>query len=379
MGFQTDAVHAGQVSEPVTGAIMTPIFQTSTYVQETIGTHKGFEYSRTQNPTRQAMEENIAVLENAKYGIAFSSGMAAISSIIELLEQGDHVICTDNVYGGTFRVFDTVFKKFGVAFSFVDTSDFQQIERACTDKTKLIFVETPTNPMLTLTSLKDLAELGKNRNMLTVVDNTFMSPYFQKPLDFGIDLVVHSTTKYLNGHSDVIGGIILTANEDLSAKLHFIQNAVGAVPGPMDCFLVLRATKTLALRMREHEKNSIALANFLEHHPKVDKIYYPGLESHPQHKLAKEQMSGFGGIISIELGSLKKSRRFAESLKIFALAESLGGVESLVEHPALMTHASVPIVERMKLGITDGLIRLSVGVEDEDDLIADVKQALENI
>lgn len=379
MGFQTDAVHAGQVSEPVTGAIMTPIFQTSTYVQETIGTHKGFEYSRTQNPTRQAMEENIAVLENAKYGIAFSSGMAAISSIIELLEQGDHVICTDNVYGGTFRVFDTVFKKFGVAFSFVDTSDFQQIERACTDKTKLIFVETPTNPMLTLTSLKDLAELGKNRNMLTVVDNTFMSPYFQKPLDFGIDLVVHSTTKYINGHSDVIGGIILTADEDLSAKLHYIQNAVGAVPGPMDCFLVLRATKTLALRMREHEKNSIALANFLEHHPKVDKIYYPGLESHPQHKLAKEQMSGFGGIISIELGSLKKSRRFAESLKIFALAESLGGVESLVEHPALMTHASVPIVERMKLGITDGLIRLSVGVEDEDDLIADVKQALENI
>ncbi|KAA3611337.1 MAG: PLP-dependent transferase [Calditrichaeota bacterium] len=379
MGFQTDAIHAGQTAEPVTGAIMTPIFQTSTYVQEEIGKHKGFEYSRTQNPTRHAMEENIAVLESGKYGIAFSSGLAAISSIIEMLEQGDHVICTDNVYGGTFRVFDTVFKKFGLDFSFVDTSNFALIEQACTEKTKLIFVETPTNPMLTLTSLKKLADYGKKQNILTVVDNTFMSPYFQKPLEFGIDLVVHSTTKYLNGHSDVVGGIVLTANKELSDKLHYIQNAVGAVPGPMDCFLVLRATKTLALRMREHEKNSIALANFLNDHPKVEKVIYPGLESHPQHELAKEQMSGFGGIISIELGSLENSRKFAESLKIFALAESLGGVESLVDHPAIMTHASVPQNERVKLGITDGLIRLSVGVEDEEDLIEDVRQALGNI
>ncbi len=379
MGFQTDAIHAGQVFEPVTGAIMTPIFQTSTYVQEKIGKHKGFEYSRTQNPTRHAMEENIAVLEKGKYGIAFSSGLAAISSIVELLEQGDHVICTDNVYGGTFRMFDTIFAKFGLDFSYVDTSDFEQVKNVCTAKTKLIFVETPTNPMLTLTSLKDLSEFGKSHKILTVVDNTFMSPYFQKPLEYGIDLVVHSTTKYLNGHSDVVGGIVLTSNKELSEKLHYIQNAVGAVPGPMDCFLVLRATKTLALRMREHEKNSIALASFLEHHAKVEKIYYPGLESHPQHKLAREQMTGFGGIISIDFGSLEKAQRFAESLKIFALAESLGGVESLVDHPAIMTHASVPLDERVKLGITDGLIRLSVGVEDEEDLIMDVKQALENI
>jgi cystathionine gamma-lyase len=379
MGFQTDSIHAGQIAEPVTGAIMTPIFQTSTYVQETIGKHKGFEYSRSQNPTRHAMEDNIAALEKGKYGIAFSSGLAAISSIVEMFEQGDHIICTDNVYGGTFRVFDTVFKKFGLEFSFVDTSDFKQVEAACTAKTKLIFVETPTNPMLTLTSLKKLAEFGKKQNILTVVDNTFMSPYFQKPLEFGIDLVVHSTTKYLNGHSDVVGGIILTASKDLADKLHYIQNAVGAVPGPMDCFLVLRATKTLALRMREHEKNSIALARFLEGHPKVEKIFYPGLSSHPQHDLAKEQMTGFGGIISIELGSLDNARKFAETLKIFALAESLGGVESLADHPAIMTHASVPVEERAKLGISDGLIRLSVGVEDEEDLLADVKQALEHI
>ncbi len=379
MGFQTDAIHAGQVFEPVTGAIMTPIFQTSTYVQEKIGKHKGFEYSRTQNPTRHAMEENIAVLEKGKYGIAFSSGLAAISSIVELFEQGDHVICTDNVYGGTFRMFDTIFAKFGLDFSYVDTSDFEQVKNVCTAKTKLIFVETPTNPMLTLTSLKDLSEFGKSHKILTVVDNTFMSPYFQKPLEYGIDLVVHSTTKYLNGHSDVVGGIVLTSNKELSEKLHYIQNAVGAVPGPMDCFLVLRATKTLALRMREHEKNSIALASFLEHHAKIKKMYYPGLESHPQHELAREQMTGFGGIISIDFGSLEKAQRFAESLKIFALAESLGGVESLVDHPAIMTHASVPLDERAKLGITDGLIRLSVGVEDEEDLIMDVKQALENI
>ncbi len=379
MGFQTDSIHAGQIAEPVTGAIMTPIFQTSTYVQETIGKHKGFEYSRSQNPTRHAMEDNIAALEKGKYGIAFSSGLAAISSIVEMFGQGDHIICTDNVYGGTFRVFDTVFKKFGLEFSFVDTSDFKQVEAACTAKTKLIFVETPTNPMLTLTSLKKLAEFGKKQNILTVVDNTFMSPYFQKPLEFGIDLVVHSTTKYLNGHSDVVGGIILTANKELADKLHYIQNAVGAVPGPMDCFLVLRATKTLALRMREHEKNSIALARYLENHPKVEKIFYPGLSSHPQHDLAKEQMTGFGGIISIELGNLDNARKFAEALKIFALAESLGGVESLADHPAIMTHASVPVEERAKLGISDGLIRLSVGVEDEEDLLADVKQALEHI
>lgn len=379
MGFQTDAIHAGQKAEPVTGAIMTPIFQTSTYVQESIGKHKGYEYSRTQNPTRHAMEANIAALEKGKHGIAFASGLAAISAIVELFESGDHIICTDNVYGGTFRVFDTVFKKFGVSFSYVDTSDMAAVRAACNEKTKMIFVETPTNPMLTLTSLKELTQLAQEKKILSVVDNTFMSPYFQRPLEFGVDLVVHSTTKYLNGHSDVVGGIILTQDSALAKKLYFIQNAAGAVPGPMDCFLVLRATKTLALRMREHEKNSIALAHFLEGHAKVIKTIYPGLKSHPQHTLAKEQMSGFGGIISIELGSLDAARTFAENLKIFALAESLGGVESLCDHPAIMTHASVPLSEREKLGISDGLIRLSVGVEDEEDLIEDVKQALAKI
>ena len=379
MGFQTDAIHAGQEPDPSTGAIMTPVYQTSTYVQEEIGKHKGYEYSRTQNPTRQAMEKNIAVLEKGRFGIAFSSGLAAISTIIQLLEKGDHVICTDNVYGGTFRVFDKVFKKFGVAFSYVDTSDFSMVEKAFTGNTKLIFVETPTNPMLTLTSLERLADFGKKRNVLTVVDNTFMSPYFQNPLDYGIDLVVHSSTKYLNGHSDVVGGIIVTRDKELAQKLYFLQNAVGAVPGPMDCFLVLRATKTLALRMREHEKNSNALAHFLEKHNKVKRVYYPGLASHPQHELARKQMRGFGGIISIELGNLQNARKFAESLEIFSLAESLGGVESLVDHPAIMTHASVPLKDREKLGITDGLIRLSVGVEDEEDLIADVEKALKKI
>lgn len=379
MGFQTDSIHAGQTPDKSTGAIMTPVYLTSTYVQESIGKHKGYEYSRTQNPTRQAMEANIAALEQADFGIAFSSGLAAISSIIQIFQKGDHIICTDNVYGGTFRVFESVFKKFSVDFSFVDTSDFSNVEKAYTSKTKMIFVETPTNPMLTITSLELLGKFGRKNKVLTVVDNTFMSPYFQKPLLFGVDLVVHSSTKYLNGHSDVIGGIILTKNKELAEKLHYIQNAAGAVPGPMDCFLVLRATKTLALRMREHEKNSIALANFLSVHPKIKKIFYPGLKQHPQHALAKEQMTGFGGIISIDLGSLEHARKFAESLKIFSLAESLGGVESLVDHPAIMTHASVPARERERMGISDGLIRLSVGVEDKEDLLEDVKHALEKI
>ncbi|MCB0281411.1 MAG: PLP-dependent transferase [Calditrichaeota bacterium] len=379
MGFQTDAVHAGQKPDSGTGAIMTPIFQTSTYVQEEIGKHKGYEYSRTQNPTRHALEKNIATLEKGKYGIAFSSGLAAISSIIQLLEQGDHVICTNNVYGGTFRVFDTVFKKFGVLFTYTDTSVKKNIEEAITPKTKLIFVETPTNPMLTLTSIEDLVSVAKAKKIMTVVDNTFMSPYFQNPLQFGVDLVVHSSTKYINGHSDVVGGIVVTNDDQIAQKLYFLQNAVGAVPGPMDCFLVLRATKTLALRMREHEKNANALAAFLQNHNRIKRIYYPGLSSHPQHELAKKQMSGYGAIISIDLGSLENAKKFAESLKIFALAESLGGVESLVEHPAIMTHASVPKEIRESLGITDGLIRLSVGVEDEADLVNDVIQALEKI
>ncbi len=379
MGFQTDSIHAGQQPDPSTGAIMTPIFQTSTFVQESIGKHKGYEYARTQNPTRQAMEKNIAVLEKGKHGIAFASGLAAISAIIQMLESGDHVICSDNVYGGTYRVFETLFKKFGLSFSFVDTSDIKRVEQAVKPQTRLIFVETPTNPMLTLSSLEDIARLAAEKKCLTVVDNTFMSPYFQNPLTFGIDMVVHSSTKYLNGHSDVVGGIVLTRRDDLAEKLFYIQNAAGAVPGPQDCFLILRATKTLALRMREHEKNALALARFLEKHPRVARVYYPGLASHPQHDLAQKQMSGFGGIVSMELGSLENARKFAEAVRIFSLAESLGGVESLVDHPAIMTHASVPREERLRMGLTDGLIRLSVGVEDEEDLLADVAQALDAI
>ncbi len=376
MGFQTDSIHAGQQPDPSTGAIMTPIFQTSTFVQESIGKHKGYEYARTQNPTRQAMEKNIAVLEKGKHGIAFASGLAAISAIIQMLESGDHVVCSDNVYGGTYRVFETLFKKFGLSFSFVDTSELARVEQAVTPRTRLIFVETPTNPMLTLSSLEGIARLAAEKKCLTVVDNTFMSPYFQNPLTFGIDMVVHSSTKYLNGHSDVVGGIVLTRRDDLAEKLFYIQNAAGAVPGPQDCFLILRATKTLALRMKEHEKNALALARYLEKHPRVEHVYYPGLPSHPQHDLAKKQMSGFGGIVSIELGSLENARQFAEAVRIFSLAESLGGVESLVDHPAIMTHASVPREERLRMGLTDGLIRLSVGVEDEEDLLADVEQAL---
>ncbi|HED11804.1 MAG TPA: PLP-dependent transferase [Caldithrix abyssi] len=376
MGFQTDSIHAGQQPDPSTGAIMTPIFQTSTFVQESIGKHKGYEYARTQNPTRQAMEKNIAVLEKGKHGIAFASGLAAISAIIQMLESGDHVVCSDNVYGGTYRVFETLFKKFGLSFSFVDTSDITRVERAVTPQTRLIFVETPTNPMLTLSSLEEIAALAAEKKCLTVVDNTFMSPYFQNPLVFGIDMVVHSSTKYLNGHSDVVGGIVLTRRDDLAEKLFYIQNAAGAVPGPQDCFLILRATKTLALRMREHEKNALALARYLEKHSAVERVYYPGLPGHPQHDLAKKQMSGFGGIVSMELGSLENARKFAEAVRIFSLAESLGGVESLVDHPAIMTHASVPREERLRMGLTDGLIRLSVGVEDEEDLLADVEQAL---
>lgn len=379
MGFQTDAIHAGQQPDPSTGAIMTPIFQTSTYVQEELGKHKGFEYSRTGNPTRSALEKNVATLEKGKYGIAFGSGLAAISALMPFLKQGDHVVVTDNVYGGTFRLFDSIYEDFGISFTFVDTSDINKVAQAVTAKTRMLFIETPTNPMLTIAPLKELANLAKKHGLISVVDNTFMSPYFQNPLEFGIDLVLHSSTKYLNGHSDVVGGIIATSDEKLAEKLYYVQNAAGAVPGPQDCWLVLRSTKTLALRMREHDKNARAIAHFLQDHPKVEKVYYPGLESHPQHALAKTQMRGFGGMLSFELGTLDRARRFAEAVKIFALAESLGGVESLVDHPATMTHASVPKEDRLSFGLTDGLVRLSVGIEDEADLLKDVEQALQAV
>lgn len=379
MGFLTDSIHAGQTPDPTTGAVITPIYQTSTYAQEELGVSKGFDYGRTINPTRVALENNIAALENGKFGLAFSSGMSAIQAIAGLLSAGDHVIVSDNVYGGTFRFFDKIMRRYGLTFSWVDTSDVKNITAAITQETKMIYVETPTNPMLTITDLKAVAEIGKKNKFITVVDNTFMSPYFQRPLEFGIDIVLHSTTKYINGHSDVIGGMAVTGSQELHDKLRFLQNAIGGVPSPFDCWLVMRSTKTLALRMRQHNENAIQMAKFLSTHPKVKKVYYPGLSSHPQHELAKEQMSGFGGMISIELGSLENGKNLLRNVKIFALAESLGGVESLICHPASMTHGSIPLEDRIKLHLTDGLVRLSVGCEDSEDLIADIKAALEKV
>lgn len=379
MGFQTDAIHAGQQPDPTTGAVMMPIYQTSTYAMEELGKHKGYDYGRTINPTRVALEKNIATLENGKHGLAFASGLAATTAVSMLLSAGDHVIVTNNVYGGTFRYFDKVMKRYGLTFSWVDTSHADNIRAAITPATKMIFVETPTNPMLNLTDLRAVAGIGQKHGLITVCDNTFMSPYFQRPLEHGIDLVMHSTTKYINGHSDVIGGIVVTRSDDLHTKLRFLQNAVGGVPGPMDCFFILRATKTLALRMRQHETGAREVAAFLSQHPKVRKVYYPGLPTHPHHELAKQQMSGFGGMVSAELGSLEGAKRFARSVKLFALAESLGGVESLLCHPVSMTHGSVPAEERLKFGLTDGLVRFSVGCEDVEDIIADIKQALDQV
>lgn len=379
MGFLTDSIHAGQIPDPTTGAVITPIYQTSTYAQEELGVSKGYDYGRTINPTRIALENNIAALEKGKFGLAFSSGMSAIQAIAGLLSSGDHAIVSNNVYGGTFRFFDKIMRRYGLTFSWVDTSDLKNIEAAIHRNTKMIYVETPTNPMLTVTDLKGVAEIGKKHKLITVVDNTFMSPYFQRPLESGIDIVLHSTTKYINGHSDVIGGIIVTHGQEIHDQLRFLQNAIGGVPSPFDCWLVLRSTKTLALRMRQHNENAIQMANFLNAHPKVQKVYYPGLVSHPQHELAKKQMSGFGGMISMELGSLDNGKNLLRNVKIFALAESLGGVESLICHPASMTHASVPLEDRLKLHLTDGLVRLSVGCEDPEDLINDIKNALEKV
>lgn len=379
MGFSTDAIHAGQVPDPTTGAVITPIYQTSTYAQEELGVSKGFDYGRTINPTRVALENNIAALEQGKFGLAFSSGMSAIQAVAGLLSAGDHVIISNNVYGGTFRFFDKIMRRYGLEFSWVDTTDMALVKAAMRSNTRMIYVETPTNPMLAITDLAAVAALARDKGLLSVVDNTFMSPYFQKPLAFGVDLVLHSTTKYINGHSDVIGGIVVTSSPDHHEKLRFLQNAIGGVPSPFDCWLVLRSTKTLALRMRQHNDNAVRMAAFLATHPKVRKVYYPGLPSHPQHDLAKRQMTGFGGMISIELGSLENGKTMLRNVKIFALAESLGGVESLICHPASMTHGSVPLEDRLKLGLTDGLVRLSVGCEDAEDLIGDVKAALDKV
>jgi cystathionine gamma-lyase len=375
-GFATRAIHAGQAPDPTTGAIMPPIYQTSTYVQDGLGRHKGFEYARTRNPTRDALERNIAALEGGRHGFAWGSGLAATDAILKLLSAGDHVLCGENVYGGTHRLMQQVFARLGLTFTFVDTRDPQTIERARTPATKMIFVETPTNPMMRLTDLAAVGELARAHDLLFAVDNTFATPFFQNPLQFGADLVMHSTTKYLNGHSDMVGGMLVTTRDDLAERLGFLQNASGAVPGPMDCWLTLRGTKTLALRMRQHDASGRRIAAWLADQPAVRRVYYPGLPSHPQHELACRQMRGFGGMISLELGSLDRARRFVESVSLFSLAESLGGVESLIGHPASMTHASVPREMREAMGLTDGLVRLSVGVEDTDDLIADLDAAL---
>ncbi len=376
-GFGTRAIHAGQRPDPVTGAVMTPVYFTSTYAQESPGVHKGFEYSRTHNLTRFALEANLASLEGGKHGLCFASGLAATSTILQMFDSGAHIIACDDLYGGTFRLFDKVYRRFGFEFSYVDPlAGAKAVEAAIRPTTKMVWIETPTNPMLKLCDIAAVAEVCKRKGLLLAVDNTFMTPYFQRPLELGADIVCHSTTKYLNGHSDIIGGALVVSSEELRQKLAFLQNAVGAVPSPMDSFLVLRGTKTLHLRMQRHEESARAIAGWLEKHPQVEKVIYPGLESHPQHALAQKQQSGFGGMISFVLkGGLDESNRFLSTCKIFTLAESLGGVESLIEHPAIMTHASIPAETRAKLGIADGFIRLSVGVEDLSDLQADLERS----
>lgn len=374
----TRFIHAGAVPDPSTGAIMTPIFQTSTYVQAAPGEHKGFEYARSQNPTRKALEEAFALIENGQFGLAFSSGVAATDAVMKLLQPGDEVICANDMYGGTYRLFTRVFEKFGIRFKYIDTTRVDQVEAAITGNTRLIWLETPTNPLMNITDIRAVAGLTRPRNILLAVDNTFASPYLQNPLDLGADLVMHSATKYLGGHSDVIQGCLVMNDKDLREQLYFIQKSCGAVPGPMDCFLVLRGIKTLHVRMKQHCENGSLVAHFLRNHPKVGKVYWPGFEDHPGHAIAREQMRGFGGMISFELknNSVEEARRVLSATHLFSLAESLGGVESLINHPASMTHASIPREERIKNGLSDSLIRLSVGIEDADDLIDDLARAI---
>ena len=376
MGFSTDAIHAGQEPDPTTGAVTVPIYQTSTYVQEGLGKHKGFEYARTQNPTRIALEKNVATLERGAEGFAFGSGMAAITTITQLLASGDHVVASNNMYGGTYRLFERVLRPFGLDFTYVDTSKLDQVEAAFRPATRMLFVETPTNPSMIISDLKALASLARSRGALLAVDNTFMTPYFQRPIELGAHLVVHSATKYLNGHSDMVGGIVVSNDAASSERLRFLQNAAGAVPGPFDCWLVLRGIKTLAVRMDRHESNAHAIAAWLAAHPKLKRVLYPGLPDHPGRALHQTQASGFGGMIAFDVGSIEKGAAVLPRTRVFSLAESLGGVESLISHPATMTHASVPREERIKVGLTDGLIRISVGIEDLDDLLADLDHAL---
>lgn len=374
--FSTVCIHAGQVPDPGTGAIITPIFQTSTYVQEELGRHKGYEYARTQNPTRAALEANVAAIEGGRVAYAFASGMAAINAIASALEAGDHVVVTDNTYGGTFRLFDKVLTKFGLEFTYVDTSCLDLVERAIRPSTRMLFIETPTNPVLRLTDIRKAADLAHAHNVRLVVDNTFASPALQRPIELGADLVVHSTTKYLNGHSDSVGGIVVAARDEDAEWLKFIQNAAGAILSPFDSWLVLRGTKTLTVRMAQHNANGMALARFLAQHPRVQSVIYPGLPSHPQYELARRQMKGFGGMLSFDVGSFEGARRVCNRLRLMSLAESLGGVETLVCHPASMTHASVPPERRAEIGLTDSMVRISAGIEDAQDLIEDIDQAL---
>jgi cystathionine gamma-lyase/cystathionine beta-lyase/cystathionine gamma-lyase/homocysteine desulfhydrase len=377
--FNTVCIHAGQVPDPSTGAIITPIYQTSTYVQDALGKHKGYEYARTQNPTRAALEANLAAMEGGVAGFAFASGMAATGAVMTLLQSGDHVVVTDNTYGGTYRLFERVLRKYQLDFSYVDSSDVQAIAEAIRPATRMLFLETPTNPVLRLTDLAAACEVAHARGVFVVVDNTFASPYVQRPLEFGADLVVHSTTKFLNGHSDSVGGAVVAVRDEHVEWLRFVQNAEGAILGPMDAWLVLRGTKTLPIRMERHNANAQVLAEYLAAHPKVTQVYYPGLPSHPQHALARRQMRGFGGLISFQLGSLERARTLLDNVRLMALAESLGGVETLISHPASMTHASVPADRRQQIGITDDMVRVSVGIEDVADLQDDLAQALDLI
>ena len=380
MGFATDAIHIGQEPDPATGAITVPIYQTSTFAQEELGKHKGYEYARTSNPTRAALERNLAALEGARFSFAFASGMAAINCLMSLLKSGDHVVAGHNLYGGSFRLFERVLKDFGLTFSYANTCRLQEVEQAIRPNTRMIFIETPTNPIMEITDIVSTGSLAHVRGIRLAVDNTFMSPYFQRPLGLGADLVVHSTTKYLNGHSDGVGGAIMLNDDALTERLKFLQNAAGAILGPFDSWLVLRGVKTLAVRMEQHNRNGMAVARFLQScHSKIKRVYYPGLPSHPQHELAKRQMTGFGGMISFETGSLANARKVLKSVRLCSLAESLGGVETLISHPASMTHASVPPEHRNRLGITEGLVRISVGIEDVEDIIADLDRALGGI
>jgi len=375
MGFSTDCIHAGQEPEPITGAVTYPIFQTSTYVQPELGRNKGFEYARTKNPTRSVLEANLAALERGKHAHCFASGMSATDTVFRMLKSGDHVVAGENMYGGSFRLFNKVCEKFGLQFTYVDTACVEKVRAALRPNTKIVFLETPTNPMMTVTDIAACAEVAHKNDSLVVVDNTFCSPWLQQPLDLGADIVVHSTTKFLNGHSDSVGGVVITNDDAIAEQIGFLQNAVGAILSPMDSWLILRGVKTLAVRMKQHEENGRAMADYLSCQPKALKVYYPGLPEHPQHELAKRQMRGFGAMISFDLGSLANAKAFLDRVRLCSLGESLGGVETLISHPETMTHASVPLETRTRLGITPGLVRISVGIEDVEDLIADVDQA----